>query len=698
MSTAGPSTPLLERIERAHRRGDSRDAKGDLCRELLVELSSEANELRKGTRDLDTTLFGDAFALLDFLLPLLSADEVGNEPTMNLSDYSRNCITLVATVSSPKEVVMGAEQKLAELAAPLDSDDDDGENRDDPWDAKNIAFRLSVLTTMYTSALPRVQTKRPLQFLAPAINGVLGALIELTGEGAFAAPSPASATGAPPPEGDLLANEVFRAVLLFVRNVAPWVMKASAEDLDMARAGAALFDQLLMQTIALLHGFLPVGLAPEFFLKRFPSYLQRCATPEPSDSQLAWELADSLFYSLRLDPKCLFAKASANTAAPGDRLGAFVTLVHLVAVHFDITASRLGWSPDSLLSKTLGVLRTRQTSPVFKVADDEALFWMWWCVEQHLEADSSRPLASDVLFDLVDLLTPLASGSPDAQTRFLAFRLIARLVLGATGGATLEGEGTQLSLLQQLAVDCPVESLRAASIGLVKEVLLTKLALPPSTPSLFLSGVFSATPLGIALVQPDSSTLAHDTLSADEFVERRRAETMERLSLLFVLLRRDVTNRTGLAAPTTLAALRASFLSPLRTRIAAWLAVSEPYDPYIPGSNPNQPGGGPGPSGSGAAAGGSGAKNNKTAQIQQQIDDTVGIMRDNITKVAERGERLDALQDKTDNLAQSAQGFRRGANRVRKQMWWKDMKMRILIAVGIAILVIVIVVPIVVKK
>ncbi|TNY21321.1 synaptobrevin [Rhodotorula diobovata] len=123
---------------------------------------------------------------------------------------------------------------------------------------------------------------------------------------------------------------------------------------------------------------------------------------------------------------------------------------------------------------------------------------------------------------------------------------------------------------------------------------------------------------------------------------------------------------------------------------------SEPYDPYIPGSNPNQPGGGPGPSGS--APGGSGGKNTKTAQIQQQIDDTVGIMRENITKVAERGERLDALQDKTDNLAQSAQGFRRGANRVRKQMWWKDMKMRILIAVGVALLVVVIVVPIVVKK
>lgn len=43
-------------------------------------------------------------------------------------------------------------------------------------------------------------------------------------------------------------------------------------------------------------------------------------------------------------------------------------------------------------------------------------------------------------------------------------------------------------------------------------------------------------------------------------------------------------------------------------------------------------------------------------------------MRDNINKVSQRGERLDSLQDKTDNLAVSAQGFRRGANRVRKQM------------------------------
>ncbi|CAA7270758.1 unnamed protein product [Cyclocybe aegerita] len=81
--------------------------------------------------------------------------------------------------------------------------------------------------------------------------------------------------------------------------------------------------------------------------------------------------------------------------------------------------------------------------------------------------------------------------------------------------------------------------------------------------------------------------------------------------------------------------------------------------------------------------------------VQAQIDDTVGIMRENITKVAERGERLEALQDKTDTLAVSAQGFRRGANRVRKNMWWKDMKMRIIIGAAIVIILVIIIVSIV---
>ncbi|KAJ6436751.1 ribonuclease H [Purpureocillium lavendulum] len=79
----------------------------------------------------------------------------------------------------------------------------------------------------------------------------------------------------------------------------------------------------------------------------------------------------------------------------------------------------------------------------------------------------------------------------------------------------------------------------------------------------------------------------------------------------------------------------------------------------------------------------------------QQVDDTVDVMRQNIAMVAERGEGLDTLHGKTDSLAISSQGFRRGANRVRKQMWWKNMKMRMCLTIGIIILICIIVIPIV---
>ncbi|KAL9065816.1 MAG: hypothetical protein Q9161_007981 [Pseudevernia consocians] len=113
----------------------------------------------------------------------------------------------------------------------------------------------------------------------------------------------------------------------------------------------------------------------------------------------------------------------------------------------------------------------------------------------------------------------------------------------------------------------------------------------------------------------------------------------------------------------------------------------QPYDPYIPS----------GGSGQGGSAGYEGG-NTRTAAIQSQIDDTVNVMKKNLESVAQRGEHIDQLQDKSENLNQSAQGFRRGANRVRKQMWWKNMKMRIWIIVGIIVLLLIIIIPSVVAS
>jgi hypothetical protein len=37
--------------------------------------------------------------------------------------------------------------------------------------------------------------------------------------------------------------------------------------------------------------------------------------------------------------------------------------------------------------------------------------------------------------------------------------------------------------------------------------------------------------------------------------------------------------------------------------------------------------------------------------LQAQVDNTIRVMRENINKVSQRGERLDLLQNKTDGLA-----------------------------------------------
>ncbi|KAJ3205602.1 hypothetical protein HK099_000759 [Clydaea vesicula] len=83
----------------------------------------------------------------------------------------------------------------------------------------------------------------------------------------------------------------------------------------------------------------------------------------------------------------------------------------------------------------------------------------------------------------------------------------------------------------------------------------------------------------------------------------------------------------------------------------------------------------------------------KAGQVQEQVDEVIGIMHKNIEKVMERGEKLDSLQTKTDDLQQGALQFKKGATKVRKQMWWKDLKLKLVIA-GIILVIIAVIVTV----
>ncbi|KAL1843267.1 hypothetical protein VTJ49DRAFT_2376 [Mycothermus thermophilus] len=125
--------------------------------------------------------------------------------------------------------------------------------------------------------------------------------------------------------------------------------------------------------------------------------------------------------------------------------------------------------------------------------------------------------------------------------------------------------------------------------------------------------------------------------------------------------------------------------------------ASEPYDPYVPSSknSPYASNDTPYVGGSSSAQGTPrpGAQGSATEAIQENLNKAFEAMEDNVRMVQQRGVRLEDLQNKTDDLATSAQGFRRGANQVRKKMWWKDMKMKIWIAIGIIVLLCIIIIP-----
>ena len=61
-------------------------------------------------------------------------------------------------------------------------------------------------------------------------------------------------------------------------------------------------------------------------------------------------------------------------------------------------------------------------------------------------------------------------------------------------------------------------------------------------------------------------------------------------------------------------------------------------------------------------------------QAQTDLNNVKDIMVQNIDSILQRGERLDLLVDKTDTLAGQAYAFRRGARAVRRQQWWKNMR------------------------
>ncbi|OIT34406.1 PREDICTED: vesicle-associated membrane protein 727 [Nicotiana attenuata] len=80
----------------------------------------------------------------------------------------------------------------------------------------------------------------------------------------------------------------------------------------------------------------------------------------------------------------------------------------------------------------------------------------------------------------------------------------------------------------------------------------------------------------------------------------------------------------------------------------------------------------------------------KLSKLKAQITEVKGIMMDNIEKVLDRGEKIELLVDKTENLQFQADSFQRQGRQLRRKMWFQNLQMKLM--VGGAILVFIIIV------
>ncbi|KAJ8747495.1 hypothetical protein K2173_014394 [Erythroxylum novogranatense] len=81
---------------------------------------------------------------------------------------------------------------------------------------------------------------------------------------------------------------------------------------------------------------------------------------------------------------------------------------------------------------------------------------------------------------------------------------------------------------------------------------------------------------------------------------------------------------------------------------------------------------------------------NKLAKVKAQVSEVKGVMMENIEKVLDRGEKIELLVDKTENLRSQAQDFRQQGTKIKRKMWFENMKIKLIVFGIVAALILII--------
>ncbi|XP_027111297.1 vesicle-associated membrane protein 727 [Coffea arabica] len=79
----------------------------------------------------------------------------------------------------------------------------------------------------------------------------------------------------------------------------------------------------------------------------------------------------------------------------------------------------------------------------------------------------------------------------------------------------------------------------------------------------------------------------------------------------------------------------------------------------------------------------------KLSKLKAQITEVKGIMMDNIEKVLDRGEKIELLVDKSENLQFQADTFQRQGRQLRRKMWLQNLQMKLMVGGAVLVLIII---------
>ncbi|KAM3144942.1 hypothetical protein pb186bvf_002947 [Paramecium bursaria] len=79
------------------------------------------------------------------------------------------------------------------------------------------------------------------------------------------------------------------------------------------------------------------------------------------------------------------------------------------------------------------------------------------------------------------------------------------------------------------------------------------------------------------------------------------------------------------------------------------------------------------------------AEADKIKQIQEQVQKTNEIMMENLDKLLERGEKIDILVQKTQIMVNISTDMKNNATTLRRQMWWRNKKMGLILCLLITL-------------